>query len=225
MGNVRTLKFHTKYGPAPLFDKARGELKELAGLNLEIPHAKSRFDEREIPLRHLTDLQPDRWEVMTVETALRTGRITYMSLRRNLGSGEYLWIVLAYEHVMTAWITRSAKIRAADPLIVRDGPAWDAAAAGRDPKRTAAIAEWEQGRARRLRARRVLIALVTSPARPSGIRLANAARLVLAGETWNDAAAAAGWASTASMDAAIKRLLRAASQRTNNAGDDRKTPA
>lgn len=210
MGNVRTLKFHTRYGPAPLFDKARGELKELAGLNLEIPHAKSRFDEREIPLRHLTDFQPERWEVMTVETAVNTGRITYMSLRRKLGSGEYLWIVLAYEHVMTAWITRSAKIRAADPLIVRDGPAWDAAAAGLDPKRSGAVAKWEQDRARRLRARRVLIALVTSPARPSGNRLADAARLVLAGDSWNDAAAATGWVSPASLDAAVKRLLRAA---------------
>lgn len=218
MGNVRTLKFHTRFGPAPLFDKARGELKDLAGLNLEIPHAKSRFDEREIPLRHLTDFRPERWEVITVETAVRTGRITYMSLRRRLGSGEYLWIVLAFEHVITAWITRNAKTRAADPLIVRDGPAWDAAAAGKDPKRTGAVAEWEQDCARRLRAQRVLTALVTLPARPSGYRLANAARLVLAGESWNYAATATGWASPASLDAAIRRLLRAA-KRNRSAGE------
>lgn len=210
MGKVRTLRFHTKYGPAKLFDKAREELKHLAVLNLDIPHAKSRFEEREIPLRHLTNFRPDRWEVVTVETAVSTGRITYMSLRRKLVSGDYLWIVLAFENVLTAWITHSSNTRTADPLIVKDGPAWDAAAAGQDPKRTAAVAEWEQACARRVRARRVLTALVAVPARPSGSRLAVAARLVLAGDSWNGAAAATGWASPASLDAAIVRLFRAA---------------
>ena len=39
MTQVRTLRFHTKYGPAPLFDKAREQLKGLTGLSLEIPYA------------------------------------------------------------------------------------------------------------------------------------------------------------------------------------------
>lgn len=86
MGNVRTRRFHTKYGPAPLFDRARQQLRDLVGLSLSIPHAKARFVERQIPLEYLTDFQPDDWELITVETAVRTGRITYMSLRRRLGS-------------------------------------------------------------------------------------------------------------------------------------------
>ena len=209
MTQVRTLRFHTKYGPAPLFDKAREQLKGLTGLSLEIPHAKSRFDERGIPLQYLTDFQPERWEVITVETAVRTGRITYMSLQRRLESKKYLWIVLAFEQVITAWITESNSNRATNPLYVKDGPAWDAAAEGREPRRTPAVAEWEQVHARRVRAQRILTALATLPERPSADRLAHAATLVLAGGTWNDAAVGAGWASREGMDAAVARLLRA----------------
>lgn len=66
-----------------------------------------------------------------METAIRSGRITYMSLRCMLESGEYFWIVLAGEHVITSWVTRRPSTRAAHPLIVREGPAWDAAAEGR----------------------------------------------------------------------------------------------
>lgn len=144
MTRVRTLTFHIEYGPEPLFDKAREQLKDLAGLGLEIPHAKSRFDERGIPLQYLTDFQPERWEVITVETAVRTGRITYMSLRRRLESKKYLWIVLAFEHVITAWMTESPSNRATNPLIVKDGPAWNAAAVGREPIRTHVMAESEE---------------------------------------------------------------------------------
>jgi hypothetical protein len=209
MTRVPTLRFHTEYGPAPLFAKAREELKGLAGLNLEIPHAQARFDEREVPLNYLTDFQPECWEVVVVETAMRTGRITYMSLRRKLESDEYLWIVVAYEHVITAWMTRRPSNRAAHPLIVEDGPAWDAAAQGLEPAITGAMTEWAGAYARRVRAHRVLAALATAPERPSGDRLAQAARLVLEGHTWNEAAVEAGWDSRKPVDAAIARLLRA----------------
>ncbi|UBV13015.1 hypothetical protein [Mycolicibacterium fortuitum] len=209
MTRVRTLRFHTEYGLAPLFDKARGQLKGLAGLNLEIPHARSRFDERGGPLQYLTDFQPESWEVVVVETAVHTGGITYMSLRRKVESNEYLWIVLAHEHVITAWVTRRPSNRAAHPLNVKDGPAWDAAAEGKEPAVTGAMAEWADAYARRVRARQVLAALATVPERPSGDRLALAARLVLKGHTWNEAAVEAGWGSRAPVDAAITRLLRA----------------
>lgn len=209
MTKVRTLRFHIKYGPAPLFDKAREQLKDLAGLSLSIPHARTRFDERGIPLQHLTDFQPDDWELITVETAVRTGRTTYMSLRRELQSKEYLWIVLAVEHVITAWVTESFSDRATNPLIVRDGPAWDAAAEGREPKWTQAAAEWTAARDRRVRAQRILAALAVFPEHPSADKFAHAARLVDAGSTWNEAAVAAGWSSRGGMDAAIKRLFRA----------------
>ncbi|WP_018601005.1 hypothetical protein [Mycobacterium sp. 155] len=219
MTQVRTLRFHTEHGPAPLFDKAREQLKGLAGLNLEIPHAQSRFDEREIPRQYLTDFQPELWEVVTVETAVRTGRIVYMSLRRKLDPEKYLWIVLASEHVITAWVRERPSTRAAHPLIVKDGPAWDAAAEGREPAITGAMAEWADAYARRVRAHRVLVALAATPERPSGDRLAHAAERVLSGSTWNEAAATAGWAGRAGMDAAIARLLRAV-RRSSLAGGD-----
>jgi len=218
MAKVRTLRFHTEYGPAPLFDKAREQLNDLAGLSLETPHAKSRFDERGIPLQYLTDFQPERWEVITVETAVRTGRIIYMSLQRKLESKKYLWIVLAFEHVITAWITESPSNRATNPLIVKGGPAWDAAAEGREPIRTHAMVEWEEAYARRVRAHRILTALATLPERPSGDRLAHAARFVLAGGTWNEAAVGAGWSTREGMDAAVARLLRAV-KRSGPAGN------
>jgi hypothetical protein len=218
MTNVRTLRFHTKYGPAPLFDKARAQLKDLAGLSLEIPHTKSRFEERGIPLQYLTDFQPERWAVITVETAVRTGRITYMSLQRKLESKKYLWIVLAFEQVITAWMTESPRNRGTNPLIVKDGPAWDAFAEGRELMRTQALAEWEEAYARLVRAQRILTALDTLPERPSGDRLAHAAKLVLAGGTWSEAAVGAGWASRKGMDATIARLLRAV-KRSGRAGD------
>ncbi|UVO12349.1 hypothetical protein NM962_21205 [Mycobacterium sp. SVM_VP21] len=208
MTKVPVLRFHTKYGPAPLFDNAREQLKGLSGLNLEIPHAKARFDEREIPRHHLTDFQPECWEVVTVETAKRTGRVTYMSLRRRLESKKYLWIVLAFEHVITAWVTESPSNRATNPLIVKDGPAWDAAAEGR----TGSFSGWANANAHRDRAQRVLAAVATLPERPSGERLVHAAQRVLAGDGWNEAAAEAGWASRKCMEAAIARLLRAAKQ-------------
>lgn len=210
MGKVRTFVFHAEYGPMPLFEKARGQLEDLAGLSMENPHAKARFAERGIPVEHLADFRPARWEVITVETAVRTGRITYMSLRRKIKSDAYLWIVLAFEHVITAWITGSPRTRATNPLIVKNGPAWDAAAAGQDPKATGAVAEWDQERTRRARAQQILTALVTLPERPSRDRIAYAARLVLAGDNWSDAAAAAGWENRHTMDNAIRRLLRAA---------------
>lgn len=209
MTQVRTIRFHNEYGPTPLFDKAREQLKGLAGLNLEIPHARSRLGEREVPLQYLTDFQPECWEVVVVETAIRSGRVTYMSLRRKLESNEYLWIVLASEHVITAWVTRRPSNRAAHPLVVKDGPAWDAAAEGREPAITGAMAEWADAYARRVRAHRVLAALATVPERPSGDRLAQAARLVLEGRTWNEAAVEAGWDRRRPVDAAIARLLRA----------------
>lgn len=222
MVNVPTLRFHTDFGPAPLFDKAREQLKALAGLSLEIPHAKSRFEQRGIPLQYLTDFQPGDWEVITIETAARTGRITYMSLRRKVESKEYLWVVLAFEHVITAWVTKRPSNRAAHPLIVKDGPAWDAAAEGREPKGSQAQAEWEVARNRRVRAEKVLDAVAALPERPISERLAKAARLVLAGASWNEAAAEAGWASRKGLDFAITRLLRAVEQ-CGHAGDDDQT--
>lgn len=219
MTKVRTLRFHTKHGPALLFDNAREQLKDLAGLSLEMPHAKSRFAEREIPLEYLSDFQPEHWELVTVETAMQTGRITYMSLRRELEPKKYLWIVLAFEHVITAWITDSPSNRATNPLIVRDGPAWDAAAEGLEPKKTKAWAEWEQAYVRRCRGHQVLGALATLPARPNGDRLAQAAELAIGGSTWNEAAAGSGFASRKSLDATIERLLRAA-KRSRRVGDD-----
>ncbi|WP_301123814.1 hypothetical protein [Mycolicibacterium fortuitum] len=210
MTQVRTLRFHTKYGPTLLFDKAREQLNGLSGLNLQIPHAQSRFAERDIPAQHLTRFQPELWELITVETAVRTGRITYTSLRRKLAPAQYLWIVLAHEHVITAWTTERPSNRATHPLIVKDGPAWDAAAEGREPAVTRSMAAWGGEYARRCRAHQVLTALAASPDRPSAERLAQAARLALAGATWNEAAATAGWTSRTGMDAAIARLLRSA---------------
>jgi hypothetical protein len=209
MAKIRTLRFHTAYGPSQLFDRAGGQVKDLAGLSLDIPHAKSRFEERGIPLEYLTDFQPELWEVITVDTAMRTGRIAYIALKRELEAQQYLWIVLAFEHVITAWITESSSDRATNPLIVKDGPAWDAAAEGREPPRTHAMVEWEQAYARRVRAHRILTALATVPERPSGDRLANAAKSILAGGNWSEAAAETGWATRDSMDAAIARLFRA----------------
>lgn len=209
MAKIRTLRFHVKYGPTPLFDKARLQLKALAGLDLELPHALSRFEERGIPLEYLTDFQPDLWELVTVETNARSGRITYMSLQRRLESKRYLWIVLAFEHVITAWIADTNSNRSTNPLIVRDGPAWEAAAEGRRPKRTQAVAEWEPVHARQVRARRILISLAHQPECPSSDRLAQAARIVLAGGTWDDAAVDSGWTTRDDMDAAIARLLQA----------------
>lgn len=219
MGKPRTLRFHTTYGPAPLFDKARDQLKDLAELNLEIPHAQSRFTERGIPLQHLTDFRPEYWELITVETAVRTGRIVCISLRLELDSYKDLWIVLVFEHVITAWISHRRRIRTTDPLIVKDGPAWDAAAAGQDPKITPAMAEWEQAYARLVRAQRILTTLAALPERPNGARLSHAARFVLAGGSWKDAAAAGGWASRKSLDTAIERVFRAA-KRSRTTGDD-----
>lgn len=224
MTNVRTLRFHAEHGPAALFERAYHQLGELTGLGLEIPHARIRFDEREIPIAYLSDFRPQHWEVITVDTAVRTGRITYMSLRRKLESDRYLWIVLAYEHVITAWITESSASRATSPLIVKDGPAWDVAAQGRDPKWTPAMAEWEQTYARRVRAHQILTTLDSSPPeRPSGDRLAQAARIALGGGTWNDAAVGAGWSSRKPMDAAIARLFRAA-KRGDSAGNGYRHP-
>lgn len=207
MAKISTLRFHVKYGPAPLFDKARLQLNALTGLDLEIPHALSRFEERGIPLEHLSDFQPELWDLVTVETNARSGRITYMSLQRRLESRKYLWIVLAFEHVITAWIADTNSNRSTNPLIVRDGPAWEAAAEGRRPKRTQAVAEWEPVHARQVRARRILIALAHQPECPSGDQIGQAARLVLAGGTWDDAAAGAGWPTRDDMDKAFARLL------------------
>lgn len=217
MAKIPTLRFHVKYGPAPLFDKARLQLKALAGLDLEIPHALSRFEERGIPLEYLADFQPELWDLVTVETKLRSGRITYMSLQRRLESKRYLWIVLAFEHVITAWIADTNSNRATNPLIVRDGPAWEAAAEGRRPKRTQAVAEWEPVHARQVRARQILIALAHQPECSSSDRLDQAARTVLAGATWDDAAVGAGWATRQSMDVEIADLLHA---RQNGPGRD-----
>lgn len=207
MAKIPTLRFHVKYGPAPLFDKARLQLKALAGLDLEIPHALTRFQERGIPLEYLADFQPELWDLVTVETNARSGRITYMSLQRRLESKRYLWIVLAFEHVITAWIADTNSNRATNPLIVRDGPAWDAAEEGRRPRRTQAVAEWEPVHARQVRARRILIALARQPECPSSDRLEQAARIVLAGGTWDAAAVESGWTSHNDLDAAIAQLL------------------
>lgn len=140
---------------------------------------------------------------------MRTGRITYMSLRREIEPKTYCWIVLATEHVITAWVTERPGTRATHPLIVKDGPAWDAAAEGREPAITGAMSEWAAAYTRRVRAHQVLAALATVPERPSGERLARAARLVLEGRTWNEAAVESGWDSRAPVDGAITRLLRA----------------
>ncbi|BBY67234.1 hypothetical protein [Mycolicibacterium helvum] len=218
MTRIRTLRFHSKHGPELLFDTAREQLKALAGLSLEIPHAKSRFTEREIPLEYLSYFQPEHWELVTVETALRTGRITYMSLRRKLESNKYLWIVLAFEHVITAWITDSPSNRASNPLIVNDGPVWDALAEGLEPKKTQAMSEWEHAYVRRARGHQILTALATLPQRPNRDRLAHAAQLAIAGSTWNEAAAAAGFASRKGLDATVARLLRA-TKRSRRTGD------
>ena len=181
----------------------------MTGLDLEIPHARSRFEERGIPLEYLADFQPELWDLVTVETNVRSGRITNMSLPRKLESKRYLWIVLAFGHVITAWIADTNSNRATNPLIVRDGPAWDAAAEGRRPKRTQAVAEWEPVHARQVHARRVLIALAHQPECPNSDRLEQAARIILAGGTWDDAAVGAGWMTRDAMDAAIGRLLQA----------------
>lgn len=147
--------------------------------------------------------------MITVETAVRTGRVTYMSLRRKLESKSYLWIVLAFEHVITAWVTEKPTTRATDPLIVKDGPAWDAVAQGRK----GSFAGWADARAHLDRAQRILAALASMPERPSGDRLTHAAQRVLAGDTWNEAAVEAGWPSRRSMDQAIARLFRASKRR------------
>lgn len=210
MTQVRTFRFHVKYGPAPLFDKGREQLKDLAGLSLEIPHAKHRFDERGVPMQYLTDFQPEDWELITVETAMQTGQITYMSLRRELESGEYLWIVLAAEYVITAWVSDRPGNRATNPLIVKDGPAWDAAAEGGEPPRTRAMTECHKAYARLVRAHELLTTLATLPERPNGERLAHAARSVVAGSSWAEAANEGGWASRKGLDNAITRVLRAA---------------
>ncbi|MBU8824544.1 hypothetical protein [Mycolicibacterium goodii] len=57
------------------------------------------------------------------------------------------------------------------------------------------------------------------PERPSGDRLAQAARVALEGRTWNQAAVETGWDSRAGMDAAIALLLRAV-KRSSAAGAD-----
>lgn len=213
MTKIRTLRFHATHGPTLLFDTAYAQLKGLTGLNLEIPHAKSRFDEREIPLGFLTDFQPEDWELVTVEIALATGRITYMALRRTLESGKYLWIVLAFEHVITAWITDSSSNRATNPLIVRDGPVWDAVAEGVEPKKTPAMFEWEQAYVRRARGHQVLSALAALPERPNADLVARAAQLAIDGSTWGEAATAVGL-SRKSLEARIERLLRAVKSAT-----------
>ncbi|MDO3399579.1 hypothetical protein QWI29_06000 [Mycolicibacterium neoaurum] len=209
MTNVRTLRFHTDYGPVALFEKASEKLNDLAGLSLGIPHAQARLEEREVPQHLLTDFQPEFWELVVVETSVSAGRISYMSLRRQIESNEYLWIVLAHEHVITAWITERAGNRSTHPLIVKDGPAWDAAAAGQEPAITAAMAGWADAYFRRVRAHRVLAALSAAPDRQSGDRLAMAAHLVMEGRTWKEAALESGWRGKAPLDAAIARLLRA----------------
>lgn len=210
MTRIRTtLRFHCKHGAPLLFDIACEQLKALTGLNLEILHAKTRFEEREIPLEYMSDFQPEHWELITVETALRTGRIAYTSLRRKLESKEYLWIVLTFEHVITAWITDSASNRATNPLIVKDGPVWDAAAEVLEPKKTKAMFEWEEAYVRRARGHQILTALAGLPKRPNGDRLADAARLTIAGSTWSEAAAATGF-TRESLDATAARVLRAA---------------
>lgn len=209
MGKVRTFRFHAEYGPARLFEEAYEQLNSLAGLSLLIPHANSRVHERQIPLQYLTDFRPGCWEVMTVELTVRTGRIAYMSLRSEIEARNYLWIVLAHEHVITAWIDRKARTRATHPQIVKDGPAWEAAAAGCWQEKTRAQVEWEEAWMRRARAQEVLDALSSSPDRPRGDRLAYAMRLVLAGATWSEAAAGAGWDTRSGLKAAIGRLLRA----------------
>ncbi|MGE2835808.1 hypothetical protein [Mycobacterium sp. SMC-4] len=188
-------------------------------MSLEIPHAKTRLDEREIPLEYLSDFRPEQWELITVETALRTGGIAYMSLRRELEPKRYLWIVLALEHLITAWITDRARNRATSPLIVKDGPAWDAAAEGSEPKRTKAMLEWEQTYIRLARAHQILVALAALPPRPNGDRLAHAAQLAISGSTWTEAAAAAGFASRKSLDATAARVLRSA-KRSRPAAED-----
>lgn len=218
MTQVRTLRFHTEHGPTPLFDKAREQLRGLSGLSLEIPHAQARFGERGVPQQYLTDFKPECWEVVTVETAVRTGSIAYMSLRRKIQSTQYLWIVLASEHVITAWVTERPSNRATHPLIVKDGPAWDEAAQGREPAVTGTMSEWGDAYARRVRAQQVLSDLAAAPERPNGDRLARAARLVLEGRTWNEAAAEAGWASRSGLDAKIARLLRAVKRKARAAG-------
>ncbi|MUL78788.1 hypothetical protein [Mycolicibacterium sp. CBMA 226] len=218
MGKTRTFRFHAKHGPALLFETAGDQLKALTGLNLEIPHAKLRFDEREIPLGFLTDFQPEDWELITAETAMQTGRITYMSLRRTLESEKYLWIVLAFEHVITAWITGSPSRRTTHPLIVKDGPVWDALADYMEPKKTKAMFEWEQAYIRRARGHQILAALTRLTERPNSDRLAHAAELAIAGSTWNEAAAIAGFVSRKSLDATSDHVLRAAKQ--NHAAGD-----
>lgn len=219
MTKIRTFRFHTKHGPALLFETAGEQLKALTGLNLEIPHAKSRLDEREVPLGFLTDFQPEDWELITVETAVKTSRIIYMSLRRKLALENYLWIVLAFEHVITAWITDSSSQRATNPLIVKDGPVWDALAENLEPRKTPAMFEWEQAYIRRARGHQILAALTSLPERPNGNRLAHAAELAIAGSTWTDAAAATGF-TRKSLDATSDRVLRAAKQSRSAADRD-----
>lgn len=218
MTKIRTFRFHTRLGPALVFDTAREQLNALAGLSLETPHAKFRFDERDIPLALLTDFQPEHWELITVEIAMRTGRITYMSLRRKLESKKYLWIVLAFEHVITAWITERPSDRSTNPLIVKEGPVWEALAEGLELKKTPAMAEWEQAYVRRARGYQILTTLAAVPERPNRDRLAYAAQLAMAGSTWTEAAAAAGFTSRKSLDATVARLLRAAKQSRINGG-------
>ncbi|MDG4666682.1 hypothetical protein [Mycobacterium sp. 236(2023)] len=219
MTKVRTFRFHATHGPPRLFDMAREQLNALAGLGLEIPHARSRFDERDVPLEYLADFDPQRWELITVETAVSTGRIAYMSLRTMLESENYLWIVLAYEHVITAWITDNRGRKSTNPLNVTGGPVWESYAQGELAK-TAAILDWEQAYIRRVRAHQVLTALANRPKdRPNRERLERAAKIAFDGGTWPEAAAAGGWPSRSGLKAAIRRVLRAA-ERSHDPPDE-----
>ena len=95
------------------------------GLNLTIPHFQQRTFDRDIPTVLLESFLPEEWEIVKVDTTLRGGKIRYMALRRPLVRGtSWLWIVLAYEHVITAWIRRTGDTDHDDPAVVRSGTRW-----------------------------------------------------------------------------------------------------
>jgi hypothetical protein len=120
-----TCRFHWYYGPNALFVQARQQLRALEGttLALDVKHARERIQERRVPVDQLLNFQPDEWDIVSVDVSKKGGRIRYLAIRKQLTARKYLWLVLAHNQVITAWV-RSGRHVPTNVGTVTDGPRW-----------------------------------------------------------------------------------------------------
>lgn len=188
------------------------------GMDLTGSHLRQRLEERGIPEAALAIIDPDDWEIVSVDVSRSTRRITAIGIRRELATDLWLWAILVHEHVVTAWLRENSGTSPRAASVTRSGPIWQGVREQYDARRArhlqSAPRQPPGGGLDSPRLLRIEEALATTTMSVFlRRRLHDACALVRSGLSWRQAFEAAGWTSVETAQTSIKRLLRDARSR------------